>query len=1026
MIYKKIAILIVIMFLFSLPFNVYSTTYDSKSSQRMANVVVFAYFEDVDPERLEHFYQKDTADELLRLFDGDGVVNFKGYINEISHGKLQIENVFPQLKSDNTFSAIALPYTKEETKHQYVGEDIVEYIAKNLATTEKDIDLNDDGIMDSFNVVYIDDASSIDEYPTVWPHQYTVKDNSIKYSNQQVLKIHCENTDRLYSMPGDLGLIEGAGLISHEFLHVLGYPDLYAGYNNVSGYTPVGGVDIMAVANERLQWPLSYMRQYVSGWVNLPIITESQDTVTVHLQSNRAGTPGVIIKSPLNDYEFFVVEFRQDTDNFANPLQLDSGLYDSGLIIYRINTNVTGLSNFHGQTGVYVFRDPTLDNSFLLEDMFFSGDADTDPDQQQLGSTNMSHGLDDGAITFSDGTNSGVVINSISESSGDHMTFSVTVPIKEDFDLWEDTYFSGTLSGDQFTDIASYNNTLYALSAINSAGSGLNNFNLYEYKNAASWQKLAGFNDTELSLSQDLSLFEFEGNLHVAYTTLSGDFHHIHIKKYLYQSNSWVDVASVIDDNSSGAFDIVAENGEIYLAYIEGGYPNPSTLKVCRVKASDTTAVNIDGIDYGGQPKISVVGNKIYASIASGLTVNTKEVFGTAGAPVISYTTNKGFGVSYDIVGHENHLYLVVEQEGNIILNRLEDDIWVKQAEQSGEYHNPTIQTSQGNLYVLAGPNSDVGVTRTGVYRFNNNSNLSPEERLIREGENVDFRSSNQKIVSIDNALYVSYKRGIDDVAIIKEKISSNQLIAISINTLPTTTNLNKGEAVDLTGLTINANYEKEVKLVTTGFKVSGFDTTIQGERYATVTYEGKTTSFPYFVQNNVEVESPYILGRIKSYNNYTDITIKLYSSNDFNYSNLLYSSTVSPPEAGGLTTTQFAIGNLAFGSYNIVISKPAHIDYIIKNITIDTESINLTESNNPEIKRIDLLAGDVNADNIINFIDLSIIRNSKNFNNSTAKLDNNLTDINADGLVNIEDLNIIASSINYNKTVTDSTITYS
>ncbi len=1021
---KKITAFITIAFFLFQSFSVYATPL--KSTVWMANVVIFAYFQDVEPERLEHFRTKETADELIRLFDGEGVVDFKGYINEISYGQLQIKNVFPQKKDDGTFDAIALPYTKDDTFEKQMDEDIIKYICENLPANSSDMDLNNDGALDSLNIVYIDDASSIYDYPTVWPHQYTIRGYSIYYNNLRVLATHVENTDRLYSMPGDVGLVEGAGLISHEFLHILGYPDLYAGYNNVSGYTPVGDVDIMAVANERLQWPLAYMRQHVSGWVNLPILTQTTNNVTVHLQSNREGTQGVIVKSPLNDYEFFVIEFRKDTDNFASPLQLDSGIRDSGLIIYRINTNVMGLSNFHGQTGVYVFRDPSPENAngFKVLDMFFSGD-NVDTDQRSLGSNNMEDGILNGAITYNDGSNSGIIIDNISDSTGDSMTFNVTIPKEEDFDLWHNTNYIGAISSSQGTDIVDYNNTLYSLSAVDSVSNGLNNFNLYKYTDSNTWTKVSGFNDNDTIISSGAKLFVYNSNLHVAYSTLapSEEYWLTRVKKYDSSENSWINVKTIDDNNTSGIFDLATSNDDIFISYIRGGLGSSifAELKVARVSEDEITTVSIGNTNNVGQPVIAVVENKVFVSVADSKTVLTKEVFGSADSTIYNYEITAD-AFSYDVVAHEGNLYLAVENGGNIILSRLENNEWIKQAEKNGNYYNPSIQTSQGNLYVMVGQNIGDGFTR--VYRFDNNESLNPSERLVQEGENVDNRSSNPKIVSIGSALYVSYMRESDSKAIIKEKITTNQLLAISIDKMPTKTNYSFGEAVDYTGLTINANYEQEVKSVTTGFQVSGFDTTLQGERYATVTYEGKTTTFPYFVRNSDEVREPYISGRINSYSNNSGISVKLYDVGDTSFENILYSTNISTAVTGNISSVDFAIGEIAAGSYNMVISRGSHLDYIVTGITMGSESIAFTDSSNNKINLINLIAGDVDKDGAVNFTDLSIIRNSNNFNKTPQTASNNLTDINGDGSVNASDLIIVLT--NYNKTVKDSTISFS
>ena len=66
------------------------------------------------------------------------------------------------------------------------------------------------------------------------------------------------------------------------------------------------------------------------------------------------GNQAYILKSPLNEYELFVVEFRKKSEDMDH---LDRVIGHSGVIIYRVDTTVTGLSNNKGKTGIYVFRE---------------------------------------------------------------------------------------------------------------------------------------------------------------------------------------------------------------------------------------------------------------------------------------------------------------------------------------------------------------------------------------------------------------------------------------------------------------------------------------------------------------------------------------------------------------------------------------------------------------------------------------------------------------------------------------------
>ena len=52
------------------------------------------------------------------------------------------------------------------------------------------------------------------------------------------------------------------GVLIHEFMHSIGYPDLY---RSSGAATPVGRWDIMASVSTFVQYPLSYLRSEISN-----------------------------------------------------------------------------------------------------------------------------------------------------------------------------------------------------------------------------------------------------------------------------------------------------------------------------------------------------------------------------------------------------------------------------------------------------------------------------------------------------------------------------------------------------------------------------------------------------------------------------------------------------------------------------------------------------------------------------------------------------------------------------------------
>lgn len=115
-------------------------------------------------------------------------------------------------------------------------------------------------------------------------------------------------------------------------MHSIGYPDLYRSRGTGA---PVGGWDIMASVSSFVQYPLSYLRSAISGWISIDTITQN-GTYTLKPSSNSGDNQALILKTPISEKEFFVVEYRKAGTPYKD--QLDEKIPGSGLINYRVNT----------------------------------------------------------------------------------------------------------------------------------------------------------------------------------------------------------------------------------------------------------------------------------------------------------------------------------------------------------------------------------------------------------------------------------------------------------------------------------------------------------------------------------------------------------------------------------------------------------------------------------------------------------------------------------------------------------------
>lgn len=227
-------------------------------------------------------------------------------------------------------------------------------------------------------------------------------------------------------MPEDSSKAE-SNVIVHEFLHTLGLPDLY---HYETGGTPVGEWDIMGSSYSPPPNMLQYMQREYMGW-GKPI-HELSASGTYTLKAAQYVNPDAdggyngntecayIIRSPYNDSEFIVIEYRRKTG-------FDSAIPGTGLIVYRVNSSCNGNSSGPPDQ-VYVYRPWETGPTNSAGDTaysYFSSQSGRTSFGKPLGQE--SAGFDNGTIFFSNGANSGIVISSIGWADYS-ITFTVTLP----------------------------------------------------------------------------------------------------------------------------------------------------------------------------------------------------------------------------------------------------------------------------------------------------------------------------------------------------------------------------------------------------------------------------------------------------------------------------------------------------------------------------------------------------------------------------------------------------------------------
>lgn len=788
-------------------------TVEAKASDEpprdFANVVLFAYFQGDDAGRA--YFENPTARNKIinNVYGTAQSHSFTNYMSTISYGKFNVKNIFPQ-DNGTSIAALEVPVTEADAAMMNCDPAIIqELIGKIPGIQNQIVDYDGDGYIDNLTVVLHSTKEAGDTTSTtLHPHKADYPGNAT-WSGKRIGSYNMLNTKRMDSMSG------GVGLVAHEFLHSLGYPDLYT---DSATDVPVGIWDIMSKVSERPSYPLAYLRMHFTKWLNIETITSSQ-RLTLDKQDKAEGNQAYILKSPLNENELFVVEFRKrEVNNLGSYDGIDGTILQGGVIVYRIDTTVEGLTNRVGKYGVYVFR--PQNGNINLVDAALSQENGRTGLGVELGSTST-----EGAITFSDGTNSGIVISNVSSSSGSQMTLDVTIPDASQFDMWTDTSFPDSVQGtvdNKQVSLVSMDNGQYAMAYQKGT------YTLHQFDGTGWVQKGNSFSDTNRLSS--MQLFANGKELWLATGTEPTSGALLTFRKYDFSSGNWQSIASV-SRSWGGEFDVRSVRGKVYAAYVAAD--NKAALAM--VEGSSVKTLGSYFSDFCRQPRICDINGQIYASVgnANGFIV---EVFKYDGGSTFTKISDGTIvGDTYDMESAGNQLCIAVGGE-NLRIDTY-DGAWKKGALSGLKQVEPVLAKAGGNLFMLVTPRIDVGNTQVYQYDVIN-------QVYIKEGVDVDSVAYTMSLSASDHQLCVGYVRKMDAAIKVKTKDITDELLSIAV-TPPAKRVYQKGESVDLTGFLLTAVYKSGTKTIQAGeCQITGFDTNTVGKRTATVSYGGKSDVF--------------------------------------------------------------------------------------------------------------------------------------------------------------------------------------
>lgn len=399
----------------------------TRQAKSVANVVIFAR---LAGDTNNDFNRAGSWDAIRRQYE-DSDTSFASYIYAVSGGRMQVENIFPQVDANGKIEVFQLSKSSYQNNAALVGEVVRALSSAQPGDTlylDPDtytLDNLNEGVLDNLTVVL--QGGTFGSRNGAFAARYTDEEElpgAVQVSRYNALPsrelIDWTLEDGTQSKGGQ----GGQGVLANEFLHTLGMPD--QNWINRSG-VPVGAWDVMGTAAYVPQYPLGYQRKQL-GWLDdgeTETITEGGDyTLTAVDQAN--GVKLLMIETPQagDSGEVICLEYREKASGDA----FENGIYESGLILYRATPNgQTALSN-----ELYVYR-PGVTTPDGADDLNENGrnrveNAALTQDGAAYGSTDLSASFKKDTLYYSDGTNSGVRISGLQFSAKDHtVTFHVEI-----------------------------------------------------------------------------------------------------------------------------------------------------------------------------------------------------------------------------------------------------------------------------------------------------------------------------------------------------------------------------------------------------------------------------------------------------------------------------------------------------------------------------------------------------------------------------------------------------------------------
>ena len=361
---------------------------NTKTVQQMNNIIICIGFSDT-PGMTNNF------NYVNGMYNYNTNNNMRDYYQEMSYGKLDLishfyppadENVLRFYQDENprnyyrpynaSTNTIGYTSTNRTTREHTLLRNAVNWVNENWPIPEDiNLDINNDGECDFITFIIYGGVGGWNDL--LWPHKWSLFTGPANINGKQVntYNFELDGTSTYFNV----------GVFCHEGFHVLGAPDLYHYNEPYNAVQAVGVWDVMeSTNNSKPQSMCAYLKLRYGRWIHsdythltfpAATINQTYEIFPFYFNDGSDVEKPILHRIPMTDItsQYTTVEYRKKADT-----NYDSSLPNEGLLIYRINTGMSGNAQFNGTSNVdeiYLYRP----GSYQTSGVYTQGDLPNAP-----------------------------------------------------------------------------------------------------------------------------------------------------------------------------------------------------------------------------------------------------------------------------------------------------------------------------------------------------------------------------------------------------------------------------------------------------------------------------------------------------------------------------------------------------------------------------------------------------------------------------------------------------------------------